>query len=288
MEETKRAKKAKKRVSPLLIVITVIFAVYSVFIILPYFYGFLVSIETDFEYQNTIFPQPRTFKISNYISAWVDLSTSGTSVPEMFLNSLWFTLGMTLVGLFYATISAYVVAKYNFPGKKFIYAFALVMMMIPIIGAQSSNLKFTAALGGYNSPLYVLINAQTINGSFIVIVACWAALDWGYAEAAFIDGAGHFTVFFKIMLPQVISPLSALALSDFIMYWADTDTSLIYFPELPTLSTGLYLYQDVVERLYNYPVYFAGLLTCMIPTFILFIIFQNRLMDIKMGGGLKG
>lgn len=110
----------------------------------------------------------------------------------------------------------------------------------------------------------------------------------GYAESAFIDGAGHFRVFISIMLPQVISPLCALLLADFISLWSDCEVPLIYFPNLPTLSTGLYLYQDVVKKTLEYPVYFAGLLTCMVPTVVLFSVFQNTLMDIQMGGGLKG
>lgn len=283
-----KAKKKHIKQSPAAIVAAVIFGVYSIVLILPYIYGFLVSIQTDFEFQNQIFPQPQHFKLSNYVDAWKDLSTAETSVPEMFINSLWYSVGQTVVGLIYATCCAYVVSKFRFPGRKFIYAFALVMMMVPIIGGMASNLKFISALGGYNSPFYVILSAQTINGSFIIIVACFDSVSWNYAEAAYIDGAGHFTVFWQIMLPQVISPLCALACTDFIVAWADSETALIYFPQLPTLSTGLYLYQDVVERLYNYPVYYAGLLLCMIPSIVVFAIFQDKLMDIQMGGGIKG
>ena len=284
----KIGKKKKKKINVVFISISVVFAIYSLFIILPYVYGFLVSIETDFEYQNTIFPKPHGFEFSNYFDGWVDLANENTSVPTMFINSIWYAGGMAIVGLMYASVTAYVVSKYRFPCRKIIYTAAIVMITIPIIGGMASNLKFVSALGGYNSPLFVFISAQTINGSFIILVACFDAVDWGYAEAAFIDGAGHFQVFFKIMLPQIISPLCALAMTDFIMYWADTDTALIYFPNLSTLSTGMYLYQDVVERLYNYPIYYAGLMMCMIPTIVLFIIFQKHLMEIQMGGGLKG
>lgn len=287
MEEVIKNKK-KKKLSVIGIVATIIFGIYAVILIVPYVYAFLVSIQTDWEFQNQIFPKPEHFMISNYLGAWKDLSSSETSVPMMFLNSLWFCVGSTVVGLIYATCCAYAVSKFRFPGRMFIYSFALVMMMVPIIGGAASNLQFISALGGYNSPFYVILSAQTLGGSFIIIVSCFDAVSWNYAEAAYIDGAGHFTVFLKIMVPQVISPLSALACTDFIMFWADSETALIYFPDLPTLSTGLYLYQDVVERLYNYPVYYAGLLLCMIPSIVLFSIFQDKLMDINMGGGIKG
>lgn len=82
--------------------------------------------------------------------------------------------------------------------------------------------------------------------------------------------------------------MCALVLSEFIVMWTDADTPLIFFPHLPTLAYGLYLYQDVVRKTLQYPVFFAGLITCMIPTVTLYAIFQRSLMDIQMGGGLKG
>ena len=118
--------------------------------------------------------------------------------------------------------------------------------------------------------------------------ATFKSLSWGYAEAAFIDGAGHFGTFFRIMLPQVISPMCALVLSEFIIMWTDADTPLIFFPDMPTLAYGLFLYQDVVRKTLQYPIFFAGLITCMIPTVALYAVFQRSLMDIQMGGGLKG
>ncbi len=286
--QTKKRRKKRKIVSPLAIVMSVIFGIYTLILIFPYIYAFLVSISTDYEYQNQIFPQPHHFKISNYIAAVKDLSYAGTSVPAMFVNSLWYSVGTTVVGLFFASSCAYAVSKFRFPGRMFIYNFALAMMIIPVIGGSSAHLKFISMMGAYNSPWYAVVAAQTINGSFIIIVSCYDSVSWNYAEAAYIDGAGHATVYFQIMLPQVISPLCALACTDFIAAWSNAENALLYFPDLPTLATGLYLYSDVVERLYNYPVYYAGMLACMIPSIVLFSIFQDKLMDIQMGGGIKG
>ena len=161
-------------------------------------------------------------------------------------------------------------------------------MTIIAIRTMASGLKFARAIGTYDSPLFVVLNATTLSGAFIILYSTFKTLSWGYAEAAFIDGAGHFRTFFTIMLPQIISPLCALILSEFITMWTDADTPLIFFPHLPTLAYGLYLYQDVVKKTLQYPIFYAGLITCMVPTLVLYIIFQKSLMDIQMGGGLKG
>lgn len=285
-----RSHKARKRVnhSALVVVMSVVFALYCLVIFIPYVYGIMVSFESDYEYQNTIFPAFRSFEIKNYARAWTDLSDRGTSVLAMLGNSLWYAVGSVAINSIASMMGAYVCAKYRFPGRRLIHGFAVVAMMIPIIGAQASQLQFLRALGGYDSPMYILVMISAVGGTFIILYAAFRSIDWGYAEAAFIDGAGHWRVFFQVMVPQVISPISALALSDFISCWANTDTPLIFFPDLPTLASGLYSYQKVVETYNNYPVYYAGLFMCMLPTVILFTIFHNKMMDIQIGGGLKG
>lgn len=101
-------------------------------------------------------------------------------------------------------------------------------------------------------------------------------------------GAGHFRVFFQVMLPQVMPTVTALFVSEFITRWNDSMTPLVYFPNLPTLASGLYVYQTIASRAINYPMLFAALVMCMIPVLVLYIVFQDTLMDLQLGGGVKG
>ncbi len=269
-----------------------IFAVYTLVLLVPYIYAIFASVSDYKEYYQSVFPFPKNgLKLSNFLDAWNNLKHEGTGVPEMIGNSLWFAGGSAVLGVFLSSCGAYICAKYKFWGRKFLYWFALITMMIPVVGSMPSNLKYVSAMGVYNSRLYILVMAQTVGAAFIIMYSCFQSVDWAYAESAFIDGAGHFTVFFKIMLPQVISPMTALILADFILFWADVESSLIYYPELPTLSTGLYHFRSFVitaEGMRRYPAYFAAILLCVIPTVTLFTIFQKKLMDIQLSGGLKG
>ena len=273
-------------------IVFLIIAVYTLILLIPYIYALFSSVSDYKEYYMSIFPFPKDgLKLGNYLDAWQNLKHEGTGVPEMIVNSLWFAGGSALLGVFLSTCGAYVCSKYKFKGRNFLYWFALITMMIPIVGSMPSNLKFISAMGAYNSRAYIFVTASTIGATFIVMYSCFQNVDWAYAESAFMDGAGHFTVFFKIMLPQVISPMTAMILSDFIMFWADVESSLIYYPELPTLATGLYHFRSFVitaEGMRRYPAYFAAILLCVIPTVALFSIFQKKLMDIQLSGGLKG
>ncbi len=283
--------KAKKKftTSPVRIAVFIIFVVYAIVIAVPYIWAVLASLKSWAEYNNEyVLSLPSRFLIKNYADAWTELAAEETSVPTMLLNSIWYSCGRSVLGILFSAMAAYVIAKYKFFGRNFVYTFAIVTMMLPIMGSMASALKFSKAIGTYDSPTYVILNATTLSGGFIILYSTFKTLSWGYAEAAMIDGAGHFRTFFSIMLPQVISPMCALVLSEFIVMWTDADTPLIFFPHLPTLAYGLYLYQDVVRKTLQYPVFFAGLITCMIPTVTLYAIFQRSLMDIQMGGGLKG
>jgi ABC-type glycerol-3-phosphate transport system permease component len=107
-------------------------------------------------------------------------------------------------------------------------------------------------------------------------------------EAAKIDGANFYQIYFKIMRQQA-SPLAlTLGLLLFINKWNDYMSPLLYLPEKPTLATGLYRYQTIVERNGNYPVLFAGLFMCLLPILIIFSIFSDKMMNNINIGGLKG
>ncbi len=273
-------------------IVAAVFLAYTVCLLIPYAYAAFASVSNYKEYYLNIFPFPEEgIKWQNYADAWNNLKHEGNGVPEMILNSLWFAGGSAVLNVFLSACGAYVCAKYSFRGRNFLYWFALITMMIPVVGSMPSQLKFISSMGVYNSRLFIFVNAATIGATFIIMYSCFKNLDWTYAEAAFMDGAGHFTVFFKIMLPQVISPMTALILSDFIIGWANVENSLVYYPELPTLSTGLYHFRSIVitaEGMRRYPAYFAAILLCIIPTVVLFAIFQKKLMDVQISGGIKG
>ena len=90
------------------------------------------------------------------------------------------------------------------------------------------------------------------------------------------------------MVPMAISPLIALMLTSFIASWNDDTGPLVFLPSYPTLASGFYVYQKKMENKINYPVLFAGLFVAAAPIITLYMLFQNTLMDLQIGGGMKG
>ena len=83
--------------------------------------------------------------------------------------------------------------------------------------------------------------------------------------------------------------LRALFIIQFIGVWNDYMTPMLYLKKMPTLSYGIYMYEQSMQyRGANYPIYFAGVIMSLIPVILLFIIFNRTLLENTVAGGIKG
>ena len=161
-------------------------------------------------------------------------------------------------------------------------------MTIPIVGSMGSYYKLIGELGLYDTPFYVV--ATHLSGwgfNFLVMYGFFKSVSWDYAEAAFIDGGGHFLVFFRIMIPLALGPVVTLFVVAFVQNWNDYMTMILYLPSYPTLASGLYTFQANSQRLVNWPVYYAGLLISLIPVLVLFAFCSDIMMRNMNVGGIK-
>lgn len=280
--------KKRQKIRPLMVFVSIIFGIYALSLITPLLWGIMASFQGRIEYITDKTGVPDVLHFNNYLQAFTELSAAGSNMFAMIFNSLWYSLGGPIIGVFTTLMASYVCAKYKFILNKIIYWIALITMMIPISGSLPSALRLSQAMGFYDSPLTLVTSIGGLGSNFIIGFAFFRGVDWAYAESAFIDGAGNFRVFFQIMLPQAISPIIALVLTSFIASWNDATGPLVYLPSYPTLASGFYIYHEETKRVLNQPVYFAGLFMSALPIIALYITFQDTLMNINMGGGLKG
>ena len=161
--------------------------------------------------------------------------------------------------------------------------------MIPIYGALPAAFRAYKQIGIYdNWGILVTALGGFSGGTFLILYSFWKGVSWEYAESAFVVGAGHFQTFFHIMLPLVLPVASVLFLTGFIGHWNEVMSIALFLPSLPTLSYGLYIYEEVMRYRANQPAFFSGILIATIPCFILFVLFQNTIMQTVHLGGLKG
>ena len=213
-------------------------------------------------------------------------------MDTMLKNSLLFSVGNAFFSVLTACLASYILAKYKFiPWVSSLWVIVLITQYMPIGSSLASNIKYLYDLGLYDSMIGNWVwSSGTFAGIFLMYYAAWRSVSWNYAEAAFIDGAGHFRTMVQVMWPLTKTIFGVLFLTQFIGLWNDYMSPLYYLPSYPTMSYGAWLFQFNVENpdVAVAPIQLAGLLSLAFPVFILFIIFRNKLMGSLTIGGLKG
>lgn len=270
------------------IIVFLLLAIYAFTLIYAMVWAVLSSLKTQTEFSTNLIGLPRDWQFGNYLQAFRSVQAGGHNMLEMFFNSLWYSCGGALLGVIASSMVAYVVAKYEFPGRKLIYAVALVTMMIPVVGSFPSQYRMYSVLGILDSPLLLVTKFSGFGFNFVMLYSFFKTLSWTYAEAAFMDGASHLKVFLKVMLPQALPVMGSLFLVSTVQLWNEYMEPNLFLQSHPTLSSGLYVFQLEMTRGTNYPLLFAGLIVSVIPVIILFVKFQNTMMESMSMGGLKG
>lgn len=235
---------------------------------------------------NRFFPEKWYFE--NYKKAFQTIAFDETNYFGMIFNSVWFAFGSTFMKLLSTVCFAYIIARFEFKGRKFLYGFVLVQMMLPTYGQTTANYLLLDSFGIIDSPLFLLAMGAGHGMYFLICHSFFETLPKSYEEAASIDGAGYMRTFLKIMLPLSRPILISIGLLTFISCWNDYATTLLYLPSYPTLTSGLYRYKTVAVYTLDQCVYFAGVFLSSLPVVVLFIVFNKTLMENMSIGGIKG
>lgn len=289
-------KSALKQIFPM--VFFVLLLAYAISLIVPILWTLVSSVKGRLDFFNNPFGIPEKFIFSNYFMAFKKLYVIIQTVDggrnvyfyEMLLNSIVYAVGGTIVTTLSHCVVAYAVAKYNFKLAKVIYGFVIVAMLMPIVGSLPSELRFITAIGFYDNMLgIILMKSGFLGMNFLIFYATFKGISWEYAEAALIDGASHFTVLFKIMIPLASTTVFATAILSFIAMWNDYQSPMIYLPSFPTMAYGLFKFQFSIDQEINsVPMQLAGCTIAMVPIFVLFMLFKDKLIGNIAIGGLKG
>lgn len=269
-----------------------IFALYALSLLYPIFFSFVTSVRSQEAYDLSHVSLKGMVGFGSYLEAFrkMELGARTSSILQLIINSLWYTVGGCGLSIVASSMTAYVIAKYRFRLRNFFYGMAVFTMSLPIVGQLPSQFVIYQQLGIYDNPLLIISFFGGFGFNFVVLYSCFKGISWEYAEAAFIDGAGHTRVFLQIILPHAVSVIGALFMITCVNYWNDYLGPLLFLPSWPTLASGLYVYRATAIRGggVSIPVLYAGLLVSALPILILYAIFSKQMMSMTFAGGLKG
>jgi multiple sugar transport system permease protein len=229
-------------------------------------------------------PAPVTFE--NYVKL---VTSDLLPFPVFFLNSLKITLLVVVGRLFVCSLGAYGFARLEFPGRDAAFAVLLASLMVPDI-VQIIPLYIAYAQIGWIDTHWPLIIPPIVANTFgtFLLRQFFMAIPKDLEEAALIDGANHFDIYWRIMLPLAKPALATLAIFTFMGTWNDFLHPLIYLNSTQnfTLTVGLAFFQGQAGT--DYTRLMAGVVTSVIPILIVYAAAQQHFTRGVILSGVKG
>jgi multiple sugar transport system permease protein len=206
---------------------------------------------------------------------------------QVILNSVLIAVVSTLFQLVTSSMAAYVFARMPFRGRGAIFALYLATMMIPfqvLIVPLFVEMKSLGLINTYAGA--ILPTIASAFGVFLLRQAI-STVPYELDQAATLDGAGHFRVFFQIVLPLVRPALATLAVFGFLNTWNSFLWPLIILrdPLMQTLPVALTSLQGQFST--QWDVLMAGSVVSIIPMFVLYVFAQKYIVQGVAGTGIK-
>ena len=276
-----------------MIIAFIVFAIYSLSLLFPFVWMLINSVRDVQEWQQTVNFQdfwglPKDWDFGNYLTI-LTIDLQGDNLLSMIMWSVILTVLGTIVNIFFSTCAAYVMAKYEFRGKSLLYGLAIFAMVVPIVGTLPAQVQFMEILHLDDSLIGVLfLYSGAFGFNFILLNSAFESVSWSYAEAAQMDGAGHFGIFFKVMIPMCRGPIISCCILQAIALWNDYSTPFLFMNSHQTLAVGLQAIQAELQSKGQYPLVFAAMIISILPVLILYACFQKKIIENTVAGGLKG
>lgn len=268
--------------------VSLIFAVVAASYVYIVLWAVIAALKSHTEIVMDPFGLPTQWQWRNFVDVFSLLEVNGNTFVDMLFNSCYFSIVSVFLQQFVTVTFAYACTKYKFPGSDLPYVIILVMMTLPIYGAGGASYKLIRDLGLVDSYWNVIGSAAGMSVNFLYYRAYFKNLSWTYAEAAQIDGADHFGIYFRVMLPMAKPIFGALYLTNWLTSWNNYESAMLYLPNLPTLPVGIFQFnQEMIYRA-RLDILFAACVLVSIPALVLFVAFNKVITTNISLGGIKG
>jgi multiple sugar transport system permease protein len=255
----------------------------ALIIVFPLVWMFATSIKPEAE---IITAQPGLFSKSvtgaNYSAAW-----SAIDFPRLFLNTVIFAGGVTILSLTFDSLTAYALARLDFPGKNVIFVLILVTLMLPFQVNLVPLFLLLTKLHWVNTYQGLILPRATNAFGIFFLRQFFMTIPKELEDAARVDGASEFKIYRTVVLRLSAPALLTLGLFHFMYNWNDLLWPLIVSTNssMYTLSSGLALFlgQHVIE----YGMIMAGSVLAIVPMIVAFLLVQRRFVESIATSGLR-
>ncbi len=208
------------------------------------------------------------------------------------LNSIIVAVPTLLIGCFTSSLAAFSFAKLRFRGKNVFFLCLLATMMIPFASIMIPQYVMFSKVGLLSTLLPLILPGALGNISVIFFLRQnLAGIPSTLVEAALIDGCGYFRIYYAIFLPLMKGALATQAILWFMGIWNDFLAPQVFVgrtQRLYTLQLVIMQYFENNKTVADYPIIMTASVFSMLPTLILFFIFQRFIIESVALSGIKG
>ena len=257
----------------------------SVPIIIMYLY-LLIDTFTDAA-PGEIFPD--RFTLEHWRFLWENIEGKANIWVAMF-NTLIFALSVTLIVISVSLTSAYSLSRLNIPFRKQFLAGVLMLHAFPSITLIIAIFLILQMIGLYNTLIGVILvkSALQLPLGIWIMKGFYDSVPWEIEMAGIQDGASRFTVWYRLVVPQVRPGLLALGLFSFLDGWSEYILPTVLAPANDVQVLSVYLASLIADdQHFDFNLFKSVGLFYAIPVILFYLFFQDKLMNIY-GGGTKG
>ena len=268
-----------------LCVLKYIFLVLCVLIaIFPIIWVIMSSFKTNAEILTNGVSLPQSIKFTGYRDA---LTIS--PILRYFGNSIIITVISTILNVLFLSMAAYVFARFTFKGRDVLYFILSLSLVIPMTALLHPVYSVIQSLGLYDTKagLILVYTALNLPMSLLILRSTFLSIPKAIEEAAYVDGAGFVRTFFQIMLPCAKGGLTSAAVLAFLNSWNEFTFALVLTSGQSARTLPLSLSYFTAQFSFNYTAMFAAVTIAVIPSIVIFAIFQEQVVSSLTAGSVK-
>jgi N-acetylglucosamine transport system permease protein len=256
---------------------------------LPLAWAVLSSFKSDEEILTDPWGLPSSLRWENWARAW-----GSAHIGRYFLNSAIVVSGALVLTMLFGAMAAYVLARYQFRGRRIVYFAFVGGMMFPVFLALVPlffvvrNLGLLGTLGG----LIFVYAAYSLPFTVFFLTAFFRTLPTTVAEAAMVDGCGHFGLFFRVMLPMARPGLVSVGIFNFLFQWNQYVLPIVLMQgegaeKRWVLAQGLTALAVNEGYRGDFSGLFAGMTIAMVPVLVGYLVFHRQVQSGLAAGQLR-
>ena len=258
-----------------------------VVVVFPLVWVVVTSFKTDQEIFFSPWTPPAQFMFDNFVRAW-----SKAMIGQYFFNTLIVLIPAIFFTLVFSTMAGYVLARFVFPGNRIIFyafmggmLFPVMLALVPLFFLLQSFKIIDSHFG-----LVLVYIAYSLPFTIFFMTGFLKTLPTELLEAAIIDGAGQYQLFFDIVIPLSKNGLVSMGIFNFLGQWNQYILPLVLLTSSNkyVLSQGLAFLQHQQRYQSDWSGLFAAIVIVMVPTLVVYTIFQNQIQRGLTVGALKG